>query len=95
MSIDPKTIEYLAHLARIQLDPAQLKELSMQLKDILDFIDQLKELDTSGIQPTSHILEIKNVMRNDLPVPCLTNVQAIANAPDKDCGFFAVPKVID
>jgi len=95
MAIDPKAVEYLAHLARMEFEPAQLKELSLQLKDILDFIDQLKELDTSGIAPTSHILEIKNVMRADQPAASLSNSDAVANAPDKDDGFFVVPKVIE
>lgn len=95
MAIDKKTVEHVAHLARIELDPAELDKLSGQLKDILDFIDKLGRVDVSNIKPTSHILPINNVLREDVPSASLPIEKTLANAPEKDGNFFVVPKVID
>ncbi len=95
MSIDKDTVKYVAHLSRIELEPEELEMLAGQLKDILDFIDKLSKLDTKDIQPTSHILPINNVLRDDSPGSSLPVAQALSNAPQKQEGFFVVPKVIE
>ncbi|MFH1198702.1 MAG: Asp-tRNA(Asn)/Glu-tRNA(Gln) amidotransferase subunit GatC [Candidatus Omnitrophota bacterium] len=95
MSIDKQVVAHVAHLARIELEDKELDKLSTQLEDILRFIDKLSKLDVSKVEPTSHILPIKNVLRDDLPGISLSNEQVLANAPQKEGNFFVVPKVIE
>jgi aspartyl-tRNA(Asn)/glutamyl-tRNA(Gln) amidotransferase subunit C len=95
MAIDKKTVEHVAHLARIELEPAELEKLSLQLHDILGFIDKLSVLDTTQVKPASHILPISNVLREDKPHICLTADKALENAPSKNGNFFSVPKIIE
>lgn len=95
MAIDKKTVEYVAHLARIELTPKELDKLSGQLEEIVSFIDQLKQADISDIPATSHILPQANIMRLDEPRAPLEASRALSNAPQKEGGFFIVPKVID
>jgi len=95
MSIDRDTVKYVAHLARMELKPEELEKLSGQLKDILDFIDKLKELEIKGIHPTSHILPINNVLRKDEHRESLPIDKVLQNAPQREESFFGVPKVIE
>ena len=95
MSIDKETVKYVAHLARIELQPNELEKLSGQLHDILDFIDKISRLDTKEIEPASHILAITNVLRDDRPRDSLPPDKALENAPSKKGNFFSVPKVIE
>jgi aspartyl-tRNA(Asn)/glutamyl-tRNA(Gln) amidotransferase subunit C len=95
MSIDKDTVKYVAHLSRIELEPQELEMLAEQLKDILDFIDKLKKIEIKDIPPTSHILPINNVLREDLLQESLPVAEVLANAPQKAEGFFVVPKVIE
>jgi aspartyl-tRNA(Asn)/glutamyl-tRNA(Gln) amidotransferase subunit C len=95
MSIDKETIEHVAHLARIDLQPNELEKLSAQLQDILGFIDKLSSLDVAQVTPTSHILPISNVLREDKLHVSLTPEQALENAPAKKGNFFSVPKILE
>ena len=95
MSIDKKTLEDVAHLARIELDAKELERLSKQLEHILAFIDKLSTLDTANITPTSHILPINNVLRKDEPRKSLPIEKTLMNAPAKQGNFFVVPKIIE
>jgi len=95
MAINRETVEYVAHLARIQLNPQELDKLALQLKDILGFIDKLSQLDLSEIKPTSHILPLNNVFREDKPQESLPIEKTLANTPQKEKSFFVVPKVIE
>ncbi|MFA5276319.1 MAG: Asp-tRNA(Asn)/Glu-tRNA(Gln) amidotransferase subunit GatC [Candidatus Omnitrophota bacterium] len=95
MAIDKKTVEYTAHLARIELGDKELETLSKQLHDILDFIDKLKKADVEGISATSHILPVSNVLREDSVKPSLSSDEALKNAPNRQETFFVVPKVIE
>lgn len=95
MAIDKETVKYAAHLARMELGPEELEMLSHQLKDILDFIDKLKKIDIKDIAPTSHILTMNNVFREDSPGVSLSADKALENAPQREGNFFGVPKVIE
>jgi len=95
MAIDKNTLEYVAHLARIELQPKELEKLSGQLKEIIGFIDRLSELDTAKIDPTSHILPISNVLREDRKKSSFPAAKALQNAPALCGDFFSVPKVIE
>ncbi len=95
MELSKDTVKHLAHLARMELKAKESGILAGQLKDILDFIDKLKQLDTSKTAPTSHILPINNVLRDDKPGKSLATSKTLENAPQKDGSFFVVPKVIE
>lgn len=95
MSIDKKTVEDVAHLARIELGAKELEKLSGQLEHILAFIDKLSSLNIENIAPTSHILPLSNVLRKDEPQSSLAIAKTLKNAPEKQGNFFVVPKVIE
>jgi aspartyl-tRNA(Asn)/glutamyl-tRNA(Gln) amidotransferase subunit C len=95
MSISRETVQYLAHLARINLSQEELEKFSLQLNDILQYIEQLKEVDISKIPPTAHVLDIKNVKRKDIPKSSLHIQDVLKNSPQKEGNFFKVPKVIE
>jgi aspartyl-tRNA(Asn)/glutamyl-tRNA(Gln) amidotransferase subunit C len=95
MAIDKDTVNYVAHLARIELNAAELEKLSGQLKSILDFIDKLNKIDVEKINPTSHILPINNVLREDAPGRSLSSDETLGIAPKQERSFFVVPKVIE
>lgn len=95
MALSKETVQYVADLSRISLEPQELEKFSLQLQAIIDFIDQLKEPDTAGVEPTSHILPVSNVFREDVPSACLPVEKTLANAPEKEGNFFVVPKVIE
>jgi aspartyl-tRNA(Asn)/glutamyl-tRNA(Gln) amidotransferase subunit C len=95
MKITLDQVRYVAELARLDLAPAEEGRLTGQLNAILEYMDQLSEVDTTGIEPTSHVLPLTNVMRDDAVGACLSNAEALANAPDADQGHFAVPKILE
>ncbi len=95
MELSKDTIKQVAHLARIYLNPDELATLSGQLKGIISFIDKLNKLDVQNINPTSHILPINNVLREDKPMGSLASGKALENAPLKRQDFFGVPKIIE
>jgi len=95
VSIDQETVKHIAHLSRMELQPAELEKISGQLHDILGFIDKISKLDLSQVNPTSHILPISNVLREDKPRLCLSPEKALENAPSRKGNFFSVPKIIE
>jgi aspartyl-tRNA(Asn)/glutamyl-tRNA(Gln) amidotransferase subunit C len=95
MEIDKATVDYVAHLARLDLQEKEVAKLASQLKEILDFIDKLAELATADVAPTSHILALSNVSREDSPQDSLSPEKVLSNAPQKEGNFFVVPKIIE
>lgn len=94
MALSPETVLHVAHLARLELESDAISIFARQMADILDYVDQLNRLDTTGIEPTFHVLPITNVLRDDTPGSHLEREQALANAPDRDEGCFLVPIVV-
>ena len=88
-------VEHVARLARLALDDAELERMREQLNGILGYIDKLRALDTTGVEPTSHAVPLVNVMRDDATRPCLSPDEALANAPERSGQFFRVPKIIE
>jgi aspartyl-tRNA(Asn)/glutamyl-tRNA(Gln) amidotransferase subunit C len=88
-------IEHIALLARLSLSEEEKEMFGSQLSSILDYIDKLNELDTSAVQPTSHVLSLHNVMRDDLPGSSITREDALSNAPVHTDKFYRVPKIIE
>jgi aspartyl-tRNA(Asn)/glutamyl-tRNA(Gln) amidotransferase subunit C len=94
MKITKQEVLYVADLARLEIDEALVEKLAGQIGNILDYVDQLKQVDTSGIKPTSHALPLTNAFREDAEAPHLERDAALANAPEQEDGNFLVPKVI-
>jgi aspartyl-tRNA(Asn)/glutamyl-tRNA(Gln) amidotransferase subunit C len=88
-------VEHVANLARLVFDEEEKKKLAEQLGRILDYIEQLNELDTEDVEPTSHVIPMKNVVRPDVVRPSLTRDDALANAPSDMDGLFEVPKIVE
>lgn len=95
MKITKKEVEHVARLARLELSEQEKETLTDQLSNILTYVEQLNELDTKGVEPTSHVLDINNVMREDVPVASLPQDLALSNGPDKALGHYKVPKIIE
>ena len=88
-------IQYVARLARLSLSPAEEEQFGAQLAGILGYIEKLKQLDVSGIEPTAHAVPLVNVFRPDLVQPSLSNEEALRNAPAQASGLFIVPKIVE
>jgi aspartyl-tRNA(Asn)/glutamyl-tRNA(Gln) amidotransferase subunit C len=88
-------IKYVAHLARLHLTPDEEKKLGAQLGGILGYIEKLKELDVTGVEPTAHAVPMVNVTRADEIQPSLPHDDALRNAPAKASGLFIAPKIVE
>ena len=88
-------VEYIARLSRLDIDDSDLDKYVPQLQQILGYIEKLDEIDTSAVEPTAHVLPLRNVLREDKIEESLSNEAAIRSAPDVDDGFFHVPPVIE
>ena len=95
MKITKQEVEHVARLARLELSEQEKETLTDQLSNILTYVEQLNELDTKGVEPTSHVLDINNVMRDDVPEVSLPQDRALANGPEKASGHNKVPKIIE
>ncbi len=93
--ITKKDVEYVAGLAQLTLDDAAKERLVDELGQILGYVEKLDELDTSGVEPTMHVVEMTNVFRDDEVRPSLPRDTALANAPKHDGEYFLVPKILD
>ena len=88
-------VRHVAELAKLRLSDAEVEQFAGQLSAILEYAERLQEVDTSSIPPTPYILPLTNVMRDDVPEPSLSNDAALANAPDREDGFFRVRAVFE
>lgn len=89
------SVEDLSRLARLSLTDEETIRFGGQLDQIVTYIDKLNELDTSGVEPTSHVVELCNVFREDIANASLQREEALANAPDHTDRFYRVPKIIE
>ncbi|RAU83641.1 Asp-tRNA(Asn)/Glu-tRNA(Gln) amidotransferase subunit GatC [Pontibacter arcticus] len=95
MSTDIQTIRKLAHLARLEFNDEKEQDMLQDLNKILNWVDQLRELDTENVEPLVHMSEEVNVLRDDMAQNTVSHEQALANAPKKDSDYFRVPKVLE
>jgi aspartyl-tRNA(Asn)/glutamyl-tRNA(Gln) amidotransferase subunit C len=93
--ISPEDVAHVARLARLALSEAEAERMREQLSGILAYIDKLRALETEGVEPTSHAVPLVNVMREDEPRPCLSQDEALANAPERSDASFRVPRIIE
>jgi aspartyl-tRNA(Asn)/glutamyl-tRNA(Gln) amidotransferase subunit C len=93
-AIDVELVRHIGKLSRIELPDEQVEVFRRQLAGILEYFGKLQELDTAGVEPMAHAVEIRNVLAEDAVGESLSPDQALANAPQRDGDFFKVPKVI-
>jgi len=89
--IDREQVLHVARLARLRLEDGDVERMTGELSGILEHVDRIAELDLEGVEPTSHVVVLENVLRADEPRPSLAPEQALASAPDPDRGAFRVP----
>jgi aspartyl-tRNA(Asn)/glutamyl-tRNA(Gln) amidotransferase subunit C len=94
MAVSLKDVEHIARLARLEFSEAEKETFTHQLNAILAYVEQLNKLDTTAVEPLSHVIDFQNVFREDVARPGLTPSEALRNAPAKTEKFFKVPKVI-
>lgn len=95
MSLTPEEVLHIARLARISLTDSDVERFTAQLSGILDHFTALSRVDTEGVEPTAHPLPLSNVMRADVVAPSLPQEAALANAPEREDGFFRVRAVLE
>ena len=93
-NISHKEVEHVAQLARLDLTEPEKTLFGEQLSQILTFVEQLQEVPTDGIPPTSSVADQASVLREDIPREGLSQEQAMSNAPESSDGFFVVPKIL-
>jgi aspartyl-tRNA(Asn)/glutamyl-tRNA(Gln) amidotransferase subunit C len=93
--ISREDVQHVARLARLELSEPELVRMQDELSHILAYIDKLRSVDTTGVEPTSHAVPLTNVMREDEPRPSLPRADMLANAPEAAGDFFRVPRIIE
>ena len=88
-------VKYVAHLARLRLTPDEEKKFGEQLGQVLGYVEKLKELDVSNVEPTAHAMPLVNVTRPDEIRPSIPHEDALRNAPATANGLFIVPKIVE
>ena len=95
MSLSAEEVRKVADLARLELSEADVEIMARQLSAIIDYINQLQQVNTDGVEPLAHAVELTDVFRDDVPAPSLTVDKALANAPQRQGDYYAVPAVLD
>ena len=93
--ITDETIEYVGILAKLELSDEEKEQAKKDMANMLDYIDTLNELDTSGVEPMSHVFPVNNVFREDVVTNGDDREEILANAPEAKEGAFVVPKTFD
>ena len=94
MEVTPQIVENLAHLARLRFNEEEKTAIQVDLQRMIAFVEQLKEVDTTGVEPLLHMSDTVNVLREDIVQGSVTRKEALLNAPLPDEFFFKVPTVI-
>ena len=94
MKISKEEVLHVAQLARLEIDPSAMAKMADQVGTILGYINSLNQVDTEGVPPTSHAIDLTNAFREDEPGVHLGTGPSLANAPEAEAGAFIVPKVI-
>ena len=93
--LSPEQVRYIASLSRIHLQETEINSLTQKLGNILQYIEKLEKLDVTGVNPTSHVLPLKNVYREDKVLPSLPQAEVMRFAVNHHNGSFKVPQVIE
>ncbi|WP_174733584.1 Asp-tRNA(Asn)/Glu-tRNA(Gln) amidotransferase subunit GatC [Mesobacillus harenae] len=93
--ISADQVKHVAHLARIAVSNEEAEKMRDELEKITAFVEKLNEVNTDGVEPTSHVLNMKNVMREDVPTDGLPREKVLKNAPQHQDGQFRVPSILE
>lgn len=95
MKVTREDVENVALLSRLSVSEDEMDKNIKELSDFLEYVDRLQQVDTENVVPTAHVLPLKNVFREDVVKPSLDRDAALSNAPEKDNGYFRVPKILE
>jgi len=95
MSISREEVKHIALLSRLELSEDEVDLYTGHLAEILNYVEKLKTLDVSEVEPMSHAVPMSNIFREDATAPCLSNEEALKNAPDSAPPFYRVPRVTE
>jgi len=95
VKVSKEDVLHVAKLSQLDIAPEEVEMFREQLTQILDWQDKLNELDLTDMNPTAHVLEMNNVMREDETRPSLSVKEALKNAPDKEGSYFKVPRIME
>jgi aspartyl-tRNA(Asn)/glutamyl-tRNA(Gln) amidotransferase subunit C len=95
LSLTPDEVKRIARLARVGLSDDEVAHFQVQLSEILDYFQRLREVDTEGLPPTAHTLAMQNVMRDDEPRPSFDKEEVLANAPQREDDLFRVRAILE
>ena len=95
MPLTREEVEHVALLGRLELTPEEVERFTLQLNAILDYFEQLRRINTEGVPPTSHVVPLQNVFREDEVRPSLPVEEALQNAPSRVAEAFRVPRVVE
>ena len=94
MAVTIEEVRHVAQLARLSFSEAEQQKLTTQLNTILEYMEELNSINTDAVEPLFHVIDLKNVLRDDVCRPGLSRDEALRNAPERNDQFFKVPKVI-
>ncbi|MFH0839340.1 MAG: Asp-tRNA(Asn)/Glu-tRNA(Gln) amidotransferase subunit GatC [Candidatus Omnitrophota bacterium] len=94
MKISKDVITYISHLSRLELSNEEEELLRVQLEDILNYFQTLRKLTTDDVEPTSHVVSISNIFRDDALKDSLSPEEALKNAPHRQNNYFKVPRIV-
>jgi aspartyl-tRNA(Asn)/glutamyl-tRNA(Gln) amidotransferase subunit C len=95
MKIDKETLNKIAHLARLEFDEKDSEQMMQDMTNMVNFVEKLNEVDTTGVEPLTTMSHEINALREDEVTPHLPHEEALKNAPKKDAHYFRVPKVLE
>ncbi len=95
MKLSRKEVEHVAFLSRLALNEREAEEFTRQFNQMFEQFEKLNELDTSQVEPTAHVLQMQNILRQDSVRASLPVDEVLANAPDREDGYFSVPRIME
>lgn len=95
MAVTVEQVRYIASLARLRFTEEEEARLAKEMSEVLDYVAKLEELDTDGVPTMSHVLDMRNVFREDKEIARIAREEALKGAPEADAAYFRVPKVIE
>ena len=94
MALSEKDVQYVAKLARLEITETEVEKYTKQLGNILGYIEEMGKLDTANVEPLTNPLDMKNVFREDILIPSLTQQEVLSNGPEVQSGHFKVPRIM-
>lgn len=95
MKVTKETIEYVANLARLNISEAEKGKLTLDMENIISYVDKLNELDTANVKPMEHVIPMQNVLREDVVTDSFNREELLKSAPSHENGCYRVPKVVE